>query len=730
MTAAIAVAFAMTMGRAQSLDQKVDLSLPATSVKNALAELSKRAGFAFEPTGSVADQIVAIKVKGVVLSELLDRIAKTNHAEWTKSADRWRLTRDSSTLNALRRAEVDARTPGYARAIAQLVESANNRPKFTKADAEKLKAQMAKMREDAVNGRPRRFEAGNNVQAPSDRGLAIVMSAIDPKILASIPVGGRVVFSTSPNVMQRALPTKVLSALRPYVDEVTLYQQALDAGSVSPDGQSRTMIRFGNFADVTGDASLGIAKVDLVVSRANSTDNLMARLYIADPNGGSLGGGMSPLAPMSHLAPANGGEIKLSANSKEMTRLNPTPGASGNVVRVVSAPGGRAVTSSVAFSSALGGDASSTSAEPSAELRAKMLQPEQFDPLSFIATDTIFGAADAKSENVVAWIPDSAFGPFQTHLKVAKFTVGEFVNSAGTFDVTVREEGGWMTVEPARPITAIQSHVNRKALGKVLRVMDQTKNLPLLDELTYANDQVKAPAIQDLDGFYLATIDASASSGLVGFTAPAYTGLRFLASLGADQRQALLAGQKLPVSLLNSNQLSLLNYDAFNSMDGPLRGSTPGIAFAAGMMMMGGQSVADERTEFLVSGIPAQATISIQSSTIDAVLAYEGQGRANKMLDANQLGFERSGMFGQTPVNYTSFRPVKVSNYTLTLDLGDVAKMIRVFHDRSYDANAAPVDYNSLPEQFRSDVDAMAERLKKGVAANPGGVIRRGGAKP
>ncbi|MGK4422143.1 hypothetical protein ACSLVQ_28230, partial [Klebsiella pneumoniae] len=73
------------------------------------------------------------------------------------------------------------------------------------------------------------------------------------------------------------------------------------------------MIRFGNFADVTGDASLGIAKVDLVVSRANSTDNLMARLYIADPNGGSLGGGMSPLAPMSHLAPANGGEIKLSA---------------------------------------------------------------------------------------------------------------------------------------------------------------------------------------------------------------------------------------------------------------------------------------------------------------------------------------------------------------------------------------------------------------------------------
>ena len=697
-------------------------------MRKALAAVSTASGSNFDAAATCADETLAIKVKDVTVRDLMTRISDVSHAEWKQVSGGWRLQRSSSTIAELTKFEAEGRARRYEAAIKSLVDRVAKVPKFDAAKGRELKSLMKKMRDAIQNGTlPPRLDG--NSMPPRDRGMATVLSAVDPKMFASIPVGARVVFSTSPNAMQRSLPGKVMNGLRNYIEEYRLYTEATKADS--PNGGAQIVV--GGLVNFDGDLNLGIGKVVLIATRPGAADDITLQLMIADPNGKSLGGdnfGLSvPRVPVSR----QGEGFTFTPLSLELSKLRMSGPASGQRVfrTVVRSSGGSTIVSST------GDDAPSKYAP--GELRKRMLDPEKFEPHGFGTTEALFGLADAKHANLVAWIPDTSFVPMNAAISTDKFALDSILEGPSAFDLNVQSDSSWINVSALRPMTALQSKVNRTALGKVLRVIDQNQSLPISAALDFAGAQAKAPTAFDIDGLYLSSIDSSASGALLGYNGSPYSGFRFLAALPVALRTQLVAGAKVPIANLPAGASEMLSHDVFQSVDGPSKILPPSpnrsvqslVIMRGAMMSSMGGSLETERTEFMPAGMPQLGYISLATSTSDAMLAADSTNSHRKVVTAQDLGWQRvmstDPRFGQANYpTYAKFRPAKTTSYDLTITFNDLATLGRSFNDVSVDLTRQEMDYNQLPSDFKKQAEESAQRAQQGLSRSP----RSGPIKP
>jgi hypothetical protein len=746
------------IANAQDLTKKITVDIPASRATAALAALGKAAGLNMEPAGNLKDEVFVIRATDQTIDSIMQRIAQAENGKWIQQSGLYLLTRESSTSVAQEKAELQARASFIQAAIAKLTDGVAKQPKFDEAAAQKLADETKRSMEQMMQerGGPGRINISGPIEkTPAARAIARLLASMDPVKLAQINQNERVVFSTNPTPVQRGLGGAGTNAFNQFVQEQKAYTAAYNAGQPQ-DGNNRVMMfnGFGTPSMGVGDPRLGLG-VGLVVVQRRFEGGLNIDILAADTKYDTIATGSYTLQlprSVTTATPAGSQQpLKISDEAKEMAKAfeGNGGGAGGGPImfRAVSVAGGGQV---FATSSSPSGGAN---IKISPALRAKILNPEKIDPLSFVPGEAMTALAKQSNKNLVALLPDYCFGSL-TRQFASDVTASQLLANMGpTHSLTTKQDGDWIVISPSMPYSGRAATINRSALGNLLRTLDKQGSLRLDEVANFAMAQNKVPGMNDFDIFYPRLINDSATDQyLMPLAMGNYSMYRFYATLSTAQRNAIASGQQISNMNLSSEQTALVADMVYNSMQGPTvqldtppaqTGVTTSFITVAGqagrgapmMFSGGGLSAKTERTIVLPNGIPNDGFMLGTVKTEPIAMGINSQTGATAYLDPGSLAFARNApndpQLASFPTpTYDKYRMARQLNFSVRFMFNPRVMMMRSLSDTSADPDSSAGPYDSLPADFRAKVDATAAQLKKAMDGIPGGLPGRTQSPP
>lgn len=675
---------------AQDVAQKIDFSHSAAPTRVVLEALSKQTGVPLFVTGAAAQEIVIIKVKDAVLDDVLKRIADVSSCEWKVEGDGFRLIPSVATRNREAKTERDARVAALRKLIAERDKALNAH----------LKPGENWMNE-AMLGMYWSPDLGSNA-------ITRLLSQLDLGLLADLQHGQRIVFSTNPTRMQRALGRSATTVIAEFVkehnDDVKMQEEMGNTAMSDEDGQ-REMI--------TGTP----AKALLIGHRTTDYVGLEVQLVLYDAQGKVLLTANDDRA----LGLRRFEEIARMASREEPKAAEQKPDPDPTPIEF------SAITKEL--SQYLIGMGIPVGKPMSRELHQALLRPDRHDPLAFAPSEILVAIATAKKAQLVANLPDSLAGTASL-MGNAKPTVGQATEQY--FDgkeLTAETKDGWLTVRPAKPDANRKMRVDRLALTLIVAAGEE-KGVPSLDD--FANYALACPPPDETPAAYL----------YIQLFAPNVAGsqdwdmLKFYATLSQGQRHLLVNGGRITIPSLTLPQRDIVEAMAFGAPPrlrvGPKK-QTDGFDSLEWLspFLPSTNDYREEPTELMPTGLPADAALVLQSRAAPiAIVAGDPEGgQGGGMEDASArrgaLGVDdlaRDEYIRQDP-NYAEVAAmmpqlgkVRLGNramYEFTFNLGPNVFMDRSLNDDGYDASSEPVSMDNLPQGFKDQIAKRVEALKK-----------------
>lgn len=697
----------------------VDVAIPAMPLEKAVRLLSQSLGQRLEVSRELASEVVLVRASGVEPNELLDRIAQTLGASWREDGSRRTLVLTDAQRREQREAELAWWERATEAAIRRLSEPLAKHPTF---DADAIEAARQAGRTPTSPGgtfspmamaQLGRSLFEGNPASPTGRAIARLAALIGPKALAAIGDGERVVFSTRPNSMQRALPSGSLPVLNQLIAEQSKWAEANNA--VNDEGGMQRLLGAllgGSRGPVAGAS----AKAVLSVQKQRLTDGYEFRLTLLDQEGReTFSDGLTMLLETSPLnlldslgaAPAQGEEIRLSALSGKLL----------TVLRGISA-------------AAMGGPVSASMDE---EVAAALRRPDEYEPLSFFHGEAFDAVARAYGRNLVACIPDAAFSASLFLLPGQKLTAESFLKSLQDLKVMdIRSDDRWIVCRPTRPWAVRLQRQDRGALASLIRAVRSDGTLRLSDLAAYAlnNPPLMESPVASLYG------TLSLPGVMANPSALQWDLLRFYGSMTASQREMAWSGAEIPFRSLTPNQRAMVWRMVY----------LPGFLGLSGLRLQG-QGAANpfaalrqEPTELLPNGIPNAAVlrVAVQRSPVVVNGGESGAGlRLFSALGPEELGAMQhlredpalGGMIGGLLPNWTTFRVGEKLQYQFQFQLTPELSLSGVLEDVVVPDGATAVGFDQLPPAFRERVQRAREQMRQG-AAQLGSILGGGQAPP
>ena len=347
--------------------------------------LSQATGLAFETDKKAGEEVLILKVNQVKLKDLMAKIADVASAQWTKNENGYRLERPIELDRQLRKAEVDAIkkriSTEYTKALQVEVKKESQpvsdlqRYIAVSNDMSRLLHDHNEFNGDEINRIDKDyFELRETIAKPIARLLAEALNSLDPSKIAALGPGDRIVYSTSPNRVQYGFSIS-RTAVRRYETARTIIAQLQPATSDQTDDELSRYLSDLPLLDYEP-----IDKALLFVERDSQYPQLDYSLYLVGPTGKLI--------------------------DKDTFRINlwspnSLPSLYGQKKRVTWSADSREL---IADSTR---DYESPS-KTSKELRRRLIDPERFDPLSFLASDCWMNLTEAHQVNLVGSLPDEA----------------------------------------------------------------------------------------------------------------------------------------------------------------------------------------------------------------------------------------------------------------------------------------------------------------------------------
>lgn len=715
-----------TISFAQDLSQHVTVDVLASPTARIVQDIATKTGVKLEVSPSLNRDILIVKVKDVELKRLMDQIAIAVSGEWKQDGEIWRLTKDATKHVAEERKELQDRTVLVRKALKELRDSLNPKPKKTQEAGSDGEAHAADAQEMIVPGSP--FGGGG----AANKAIITLISSLDASLIASMPKDGRIVFATNPTRMQRPLnidSATVNTIVQQHNESVEATKKAKAEGEANmppemaqiEEWTSRFMPGFARRNEAITTAP---TKVMLILTRAGMFSGTQASLKFFDgkgqvifessqgiPLGESFMEQMDDvtISPQGQVipkkkdeSPEDGPEIKLSPLSVEMAST---------------------------FSRYYGPGAD----EPqlSKELAERLLHPDQFDPLSYDVSESMMAVADYKKLNVVANMPDSVVGGiFRMMSGERKQTAGGYYRQLKSGETTVIESDGWLVVRPSAPAEARKMRVDRDALAKLIKA-SAGKEIPALDDMAAyalsAEDPQSTPITLPYFANFAANVMQGGMMGLLNWDM-----LRLYGTMTTSQRQSLISGGRINFSNLSPNQTDIVTRMVFGA-SANLKVDRPGdkpkeddFDFFSMMAMMGGGrgvDFRDEPTEVMPSGLPSSGFLDAKISTENFALVIGQKGGTVKQYGAlgpDELAmlkyFTEDPNFQQVASQIPKFEKFRIGDRTTMEFRFHLAPDVRVEHtlrDDRMNQSAAVVDENGFPAKFRARIDQRVASMKK-----------------
>lgn len=550
----------------------------AAPVTRVLESYASATGKKVRAAPSMAGEIVVVRLVDADHEEFVKRLAAAVAGRWTTEGEERVLVADEEARAAEVRKELETR-------VQRIREAIKGRLDIRKREGEDEGGMSA--------------GAGANL-------ITAFLQASDPTSLARLKLGERVVFSTSPNAMQRPLP----NAVWPHVARVVAEHNRI-AAAYRPSDEA---VGAKTDAELKMEAYLRKLGIDPEGERPRVITEPPAKLIAAVQRRPEVGAGLMIAVTLYDAKgkvltqDSEGISFDSYTQGHELDNEDPEGApeaakADPNDPVIVLSEESRAVRD-------LPGQWSDeeTAKEPSAEVLAKLRRPDLYDPLSFGDSEALLFVAEHKKKNLIAALPDQ-------HLYFRdRATVSAFLASVPTTNgVEIADADGWLILRSATPDEARSMRISRPALTRLIAAQESKGYVGLDDMATYAL-ATAGDASHDLAEPYLGYFVPGAS--FAGFEGPPdFDQLRLYGSLSAGQRLALKEGRQVPFAGLVGRARESLNALLFGTrvaLDAPQAmpdESDPMAEMIVGMRSaFGGSNAKDYRsepTEAMPRGLPA-----------------------------------------------------------------------------------------------------------------------------
>jgi hypothetical protein len=460
---------------AQGTDRLVSAEVRAASAPIAIAELSKQIGFPLEAMPSTANDFVAIRIEKVPIHRLMTEVAEVTNAAWEPSGSGFRLVRTDRTTAkeaAEERAELLKRIQdSLGKLKARSVEEAT----FNDQTAQRSADRLATLSEQQNSGQPNLWADIQrlNSSGPPYRLMRKIMESLDAETIASVPANRRFVFADRPNRIQRQLPKVVQAHVGQFMAE-----QAIWAKAITRARERRGASEYFYMENASAPGNRIVGKIILGLSRHNQMPGITANLTILDTGGRTLGTatetlGWNPTTYGSALADAQKlGEKEAAIEFKGKSQLMH-----------------EAITAAFQSSRQNNGI---IKVDLSPELREMLLNPEKDEPLSHLASDTLFSIAKSKRINLVANVPDELmFGGSIAGLGAVKPSALIALLPQLRLNSVISD--GWLRIEPMEPTVIRANRCHRAALGAFLSALSRKVESVWITEQNSSTARLEKP---------------------------------------------------------------------------------------------------------------------------------------------------------------------------------------------------------------------------------------------
>ncbi len=551
LTALIATIAPTALAEGPDWERKVSVTVVAAPLKDALKQLSQAAGYPLVALKAIENEVVSLRLKDATLREAMDRLAQAARAEWRPEQGQHRLTVGSELARKQASEETQA-------AVAE------------------VRAALAALPGDGAS--------------PSG-----VVRAFEPSVLAAIQPNARVVFSTTPNRSQLAMPRAVATALDRWI-------AAARRNNAQPPMQGPPWVAPPDSPAVEG-------LVSVVDSPTQDGRILSFEISAFDAEGRSVVWGNQSVIVKSSL-----GATAASVQPVREFRMPSDAQFLANVLGEIPASAGPAGMPQVLMRGPAIGPAEMIAA-PSLlrpEVRTKLpdewLQrlsnPDTVEPHTYAAGAVLQAVAESADRNLAAWLTDRSFAKFGAVSK-AKTPSDVLRVAAEAWGLGSVAEGSWLVLGPARPAMARRETLDRRVLGTALRLARSQGSLNL--------DQQAAVVRSLPNGGFPEGLDR-ALSNLLGIALPgprewenltsARSMLLFYGTLGQANLRALASGRAMPVGALGPSARSAVSTMVLSASSGlSLMGVPPPMAANSPAMR--------EPTELLPLGVQPDALVEL-----------------------------------------------------------------------------------------------------------------------
>lgn len=707
---AFVLAFSLHGASLQSPTGDLTITSTGAPARVLLPQLGNLVGQKFVAGVDIADDVFALRLTKASVSDVMDRIAKVEFAEWKHDKEKWVLTRTQVLEQKREAAELALKTAAMKEGLEKASKLFAATPPLNEQRARTYVADL-----DALYKRAKEnlsFDvAGVQSRSPSRRAVIGIVSKLDPEKLASMH-GERLVYSTRPTGMQQPMPEGSLQVLKDFQDEYSLFAKV--AKEVR-QGQTPNL-RIGGVDEPPSEFKPGasIDKAVLVLRSSGLPDGVQCSLQLYAAEGQQIAAGTlygldaSTQNSKAIEIPKDDPEIKLPPLASEIAKLaNEQPFGQGSSMQTSVTKNGKSAL--VRFT----GGKRRPPTPYSEAVKAAVMSPEKLEPLSLAPGEALVRTAEVRSANLIALMPDISFSVYNTLFgKQPSIPATRVLSEPAVRDQMIIESAnGWITVAPKYPIAAEQYRVPRVALGRLDTAVIKNGFCSLTDLLQFASEQNK-PLFNfgaQIDSLY--TRIASGGFGVRSGNTD-WDAIRFVSALSAEQSRSLRNGSKLQIRDFTEGQSRLLSKLVYSAQDGPqVKYKTSVYGDEVNTYGYGGH-LSYERTEALASGLPADGYLTVAANITPGVFATNTKNGGGEMLDVRALATYR--LQGEMPSviqsvgmppNFDSYLPAERAEYDFTLTYSpSVSQTIHLEDFRAAkDGVAGP--YSSLPSDFRNKVE-------------------------
>lgn len=473
----------------------LSVTVPGMSIPDALELISDLTGLELKAKGSAAHGTLVVSVKDVQTERLLDRIAEVTGAVWEVENDVRYLTVPVGLAQDQRRDEVEKKAVRFSSVIEKIIEQL---PAWNEQSATRLAEDAAFVANDYYNSRRRETIGERRVAVfgamPASRLVPRLLAAIDPIEIASVKPGQAVVYSTSPNRMQRAFPREAQELFAEHKRQFSATRLAvLETTKELPVTEVFDPRHF--FVEGLGEP------VKYVLTIVNQADRPLYRitLDVVDADGWIVDQGFARPGNLD-IAPSAMGEwqqgaIELSEVALDYYELV-------RYYHIRNTPRGK------------------LSSELRTKYMAQIVDTAKTDPLSWLQAEMLTDVAEVVGADLVACIPDDSMvwlGHFLEHPTVRQsMSVSEVVQTIEqNWTCTVQFTDGWLTVRPVSFVDAREAYLDRDVLQIALRQAAGDERVTLANLASYGATQTSHLALTMADERLLAVVSGRRFGNMV-----------------------------------------------------------------------------------------------------------------------------------------------------------------------------------------------------------------------